>query len=86
MINHGKHNKTVVCFTKGLSLDLVLKLRLLSLIQAESVVLDLADFTKQQTLSLGLKVKCTWERVNFCKQKLNMDVINFFPLHKLKWL
>ena len=40
-------------FTKGLSLDLDLKLRLLSLIQAKSVVLDLADFTKQQNLSFG---------------------------------
>ena len=56
-------NSSSAGFTKGLSLDLDLKLRLLSLIQAKSVFLDLADFTKQQTLgfwlSLGLKVKFT---------------------------
>ena len=40
-------------FTKGLSLDLDLRLRLWSLTQAKYVVLDLADFTKQQTLSFG---------------------------------
>ena len=38
-------------FTKERTLDL--KLRLLSLIQAKSVVLDLADFTRQQTLALA---------------------------------
>ena len=36
-----------VSFTKGLSLDLDLKSRHLSLNHATSVVLDLADFTKQ---------------------------------------
>ena len=36
-----------VGFTKGLSLDLDLKSRHLSLNHAKSVVLDLADFTKQ---------------------------------------
>ena len=40
-------------FTKGLSLNLELKLRLLSLIHANSMVLDLAIFTKQQNLSYG---------------------------------
>ena len=40
-------------FTKGLSLDLDLNLRLLSLIQAKSLVLYLADFTKHHTLSFG---------------------------------
>ena len=40
-------------FTKGLSLDLDLKLRLLSLILAKFVVLDLEDFTKLQSLRLG---------------------------------
>ena len=60
---------------KGLSLHIDLKLRLLSLIQAKSVVLDLADFTNQQTLksqtlSLGLKVKFTWSGPNFCKQRI----------------
>ena len=45
--------KSGASFTKGLSLDLDLKLRLLSLIKAKSVVLNLVDFTKQQTLSFG---------------------------------
>ena len=40
-----------VGFTKELSLDLDLKSRHLSLNHAKSVVLDLADFTKQQLLS-----------------------------------
>ena len=40
-----------VGFTKGLSLDLDLKSRHLSLNHAMSLVLDLADFTKQQLLS-----------------------------------
>ena len=40
-----------VGFTKGLSLDLDLKSRHLSLNHAKFVVLDLGDFTKQQLLS-----------------------------------
>ena len=39
-----------VGFTKGLSLDLDVKSRHLSLNHAKSVALDLADFTKQQLL------------------------------------
>ena len=54
-------------FTKGLSLDLDVKLRHLSLIHVKSVILDLVDFTKQQPLSLA---KSWASNFNFCKQRL----------------
>ena len=50
MIYPGSVSKKGLCpgprVRKGLGVDLDLKLRLLSIIQAESVVLDLVDLTK----------------------------------------
>ena len=63
-------------FRKGFSLDLDLKLRLLSLIQTKSVVLDLADFTKQQNLSFGPQ-SLPGNGLNFCKQRLKYGCHKF---------
>ena len=76
-------------FTKGLNLDLGLKWRLLSLIHAESVVLDLAYFTMQQNRNFGpvfgLQIFAIWGGLNFVNKDLNMAAINFPPLQNLKW-
>ena len=80
----------------GLSQGLGLKLRLLSQVSAQKLlrlktfVLGLVVFIKNVRLVLGLAKGSTLRLVgsglNFCKEDLNMAVINFSPLQNLKWL
>ena len=71
-------------FTKGLSPDLGLKLRLLSYNEAKTVVLDLRGFHKAAKSRLWLSLPGSG--LNFCKQRLQYDCHIFFSLQNLKCL
>ena len=68
------------CPDLDLNLDFGLKLCQKNV---KSVVLDLADFTKQ-SVDLTLCLGCSG--LKFCKEDLNMAAINFSLLQNLKWL